>query len=462
MSAYTKSSTYKSNKPTIKNLSNIEKIKQSFKVPVSTKNSDSKPIFNSLFNSFEISKEAMSFDDEGDSYDVYKSLFSQILKEKNESENEDKNTDNFLLTLNTTSSNNNTTKTASIISKDKSKVKNLNKKFLSNRLLDISQNMSKDKYSFTPNQQKISNEVLNKLKQSGESKMSSFIHSCKSGNSKISVKSSNSLEKIIKVQPNKKLISKKTENKTQKNFFNSVNFNSSSNFIPDSKSKIIESSLGKQKSVNLNKIEINTNKPTLKLDKIDDSRKDKTKTIETAHELKPNKFERYTKNNFNKHNYVKLSNKITINSPKNNVVNVKDQLINKSKLFVDCNIKANQTIKPKDISDKNLISIVNDNYLPNITKINANTLHKKVPSFNAPKTNKLISCPKDTNIITTKKEASINKTRMNVTSKPKTLHLKTNINSTFFEQSTVTSNTQRNKFQNTLNKITTNTNKKPL
>ena len=80
MSAYMKSTTYKSSKPTNKNLSNIDKIKQSFKVPVSTKNSDSKPIFNSLFNSLEISKEAMSFDDEGDSYDVYKSLFSQILK----------------------------------------------------------------------------------------------------------------------------------------------------------------------------------------------------------------------------------------------------------------------------------------------------------------------------------------------------------------------------------------------
>lgn len=82
MSAYTKSSTYKSNKPTIKNLSNIEKIKQSFKVPVSTKNSDSKPIFNSLFNSFEISKEAMSFDDEGDSYDVYKKPFFSNIKRK--------------------------------------------------------------------------------------------------------------------------------------------------------------------------------------------------------------------------------------------------------------------------------------------------------------------------------------------------------------------------------------------
>lgn len=458
MSAYMKSTTYKSSKPTNKNLSNIDKIKQSFKVPVSTKNSDSKPIFNSLFNSLEISKEAMSFDDEGDSYDVYKSLFSQILKEKTESENDEKNTGDVLLTLNTTSSNNNTTKTASIVSKENYRGKNINRKFLSNRLLDISQNMSKDKTSFTPNQQKVSKEVLmNKLKQSGESKFSSFINSCKSGNSKISVKSSNSLEKIIKVQPNNKLQAKKSENKTQKNFFNSVNFNSNSSNEPQLKVK--NNSIKKQNSINLNKIDISTNKTNsnfVNFERLNNEKKDNTKTIETAYELKPSQFERYKKNNFNKNNYVKLSSKITVNSPKSNVVvPIKDPMINKNKLFVETN--QNLRTKIKDISNKKLVSVVNDTYLPNISKINANTLHKKTPSFNAPKSNKLISCPKTNNIVN--KETSINKTRMTITSKQKnTLPLKTNFNSTILDPSQTGLNTVRNKNSLTLNKIA----KKPL
>lgn len=65
----------------------INKIKQ----PVSTKNSDAQP-FRMMFSSFEISKEAMSFEEVGDdSYDYFKKFYSQVFNEKqNEAESSSK------------------------------------------------------------------------------------------------------------------------------------------------------------------------------------------------------------------------------------------------------------------------------------------------------------------------------------------------------------------------------------
>lgn len=52
------------------------------KEPVSTKNKDARP-FTAIFNSFEISKEAMSFDEENNnSCDIFKAFYSQIINEK--------------------------------------------------------------------------------------------------------------------------------------------------------------------------------------------------------------------------------------------------------------------------------------------------------------------------------------------------------------------------------------------
>lgn len=55
------------------------------KVPVSTKNKDAKP-FSAIFNSFEISKEAMSFDEENSNCDYFKTFYSQIINEKKKEE----------------------------------------------------------------------------------------------------------------------------------------------------------------------------------------------------------------------------------------------------------------------------------------------------------------------------------------------------------------------------------------
>lgn len=52
------------------------------KEPVSTKNSEAKP-FKAIFSSFDISKEAMSLEEDGnDSYDYFKNFYSQIISEK--------------------------------------------------------------------------------------------------------------------------------------------------------------------------------------------------------------------------------------------------------------------------------------------------------------------------------------------------------------------------------------------
>lgn len=56
----------------------VSKVKE----PVSTKNKDARP-FTAIFNSFEISKEAMSFDEENNnSCDIFKAFYSQIINEK--------------------------------------------------------------------------------------------------------------------------------------------------------------------------------------------------------------------------------------------------------------------------------------------------------------------------------------------------------------------------------------------
>lgn len=57
--------------------SNNTKLKE----PVSTKNKGAKP-FSAIFNSFEISKEAMSFDVENNSCDYFNTIYSQIIHEK--------------------------------------------------------------------------------------------------------------------------------------------------------------------------------------------------------------------------------------------------------------------------------------------------------------------------------------------------------------------------------------------
>lgn len=78
----TKHSTSKPKTPNNKFKSNI--INDRVKLPVSTKNSDSKA-FSMMFNSFEISKEAQSYDEDGnDSYDYFQNFYSQLLKEKEE------------------------------------------------------------------------------------------------------------------------------------------------------------------------------------------------------------------------------------------------------------------------------------------------------------------------------------------------------------------------------------------
>jgi len=68
----------------------IKKLKE----PASTKNIDNRP-FSAMFNSFEISKEAMSLEVDGnDSYDYFKHCYSQIISEKQlEAEKESKNED---------------------------------------------------------------------------------------------------------------------------------------------------------------------------------------------------------------------------------------------------------------------------------------------------------------------------------------------------------------------------------
>ena len=60
----------------------IGEVKAKPKEPVSTKNADSKP-FSAMFSSFEISKEAMTLESDGNnSYDYFKNFYSQIINEK--------------------------------------------------------------------------------------------------------------------------------------------------------------------------------------------------------------------------------------------------------------------------------------------------------------------------------------------------------------------------------------------
>lgn len=81
-SNFSNSKTPSSQQSNLNNKGQVIGFEKKIKEPVSTKNADSKP-FRALFNSFEISKEAMTLESDGNnSYDYFKNFYSQIINEK--------------------------------------------------------------------------------------------------------------------------------------------------------------------------------------------------------------------------------------------------------------------------------------------------------------------------------------------------------------------------------------------